>query len=247
MTDHAVYEEQIGAMLDGELSAEEEAALRAHLDECETCRAFLAAMESVYGLAAKDLPEAPDGLAESVMERVRAQAKPQPKKGKVVRFPYKPLAAAAAAALVLWAGSGLLGVMRPKGMSAAAPAAAGGMMETDPTTADGAAETEAAAEGPMLFASDAVNSAVQSAGALSLDADTPMAEFAADAGAAPTLTIRDTEIRLNEEMVTLEDLPEALEALGAEETGVALDVDGADAGIVKAVNELLAEREIPVL
>ena len=245
MTDHAVYEEQICAMLDGELSAEEEASLRAHLDECETCRAFLAAMEAVYGLSAKDLPEAPADLAETVMERVRAQAEPQPKKGKVVRFPYKPLAAAAAAALVLWAGSGLLGALRPKGaMSAAAPAAASGAVQTySVATADEAAEEEApeASESAIY----GTNGAAGSANAPIFDAAAPMEEFARDAGEAPTLMIRGTQILLDGESVAPEELPEALEAVGKK--GVHLEYEDADAETAEAVEALLAQREIPVL
>ncbi|HEX2040182.1 MAG TPA: zf-HC2 domain-containing protein [Acidimicrobiales bacterium] len=40
----------ISALLDGELSAEEEAVVRAHLDECAACREELAAVERVRRL-----------------------------------------------------------------------------------------------------------------------------------------------------------------------------------------------------
>ena len=65
MTDHTVFEERICAMLDGELSDGEAAELRAHLDECPECRAFLDAMKAVYGLSAKELPEAPPELSKN--------------------------------------------------------------------------------------------------------------------------------------------------------------------------------------
>ena len=74
MTDHTVFEERICAMLDGELSDGEAAELRAHLDECPECRAFLDAMKAVYGLSAKDLPDAPPELSQDGVGRVRADA-----------------------------------------------------------------------------------------------------------------------------------------------------------------------------
>ena len=99
MTDHTVFEERICAMLDGELSDGEAAELRAHLDECPECRAFLDAMKAVYGLSAKELPEAPPELSKNVMERVRTEAgaAADHPRGRVIRFPFRSLAAAAAA------------------------------------------------------------------------------------------------------------------------------------------------------
>ena len=261
MSDHAIWEERICAALDGELSAAEEAALRAHLDECEDCRAFYAAMEAVGGLAGRDLPEAPADFSAKVMERVRAEAKKERKKPKVVRFPYKPLAAAAAAALVLWAGSGLLGALRPKGASSAAPAAAGGAMQAySVTAADEAAPAESVpeapeAEEPMLFASNSTYGAVEEESLPEPAGEMPMADFdaaapaaqARDAGAPPCLTLRGDEIDLDGETLTLEELAEHLEALDAAETGVTLELDGADDETAQAVCQLLEGLAIPVL
>ena len=129
MTDHTVFEERICAMLDGELSDGEAAELRAHLDECPECRAFLDAMKAVYGLSAKELPEAPPELSKNVMERVRTEAgaAADHPRGRVIRFPFRSLAAAAAAALVLWAGARSLPAFRAK--SAAPQAAAAGLAQ----------------------------------------------------------------------------------------------------------------------
>ena len=264
MTDHAGFEEQICALLDGELSAAEEAALRAHLDECADCRAFLAAMEAVYGLTAKDLPEAPADLTQNVMTRVRAEAGKTKKPGKVLRFPVRPLAAAAAAALVLWAGARALPMFSPKGMSASAPAAAGGAetagstVTSDSTVAaDMAVPEEAPPEAAMnesaLFAAEnkaAVygDAAPEEVGETEAAA-APMAPDAGarDVGAAPTITIRGSEILFGERAVTLEELGERLREADAGQTGAELVFDAPDEATAEAVSELLRSMEIPVL
>ena len=123
MADHGFFEELICAGLDGELTAEQQAALDAHLAECEQCRAFRDALEAVEGVSTRHLPDPPAELTANVMAAVRAQAK-QKKKGKILAFPGRSLAVAAAAALVLWAGVRATNLFRPKGMASAAPMAA---------------------------------------------------------------------------------------------------------------------------
>ena len=53
------YEELIGAALDGEITAEEDKELRAHLESCEACRSFYEAMQAISGTddALGDVPE----------------------------------------------------------------------------------------------------------------------------------------------------------------------------------------------
>lgn len=143
MADHGYYEELITARLDGELTAEESAALDAHLAVCPRCRAFRAAMEELSSLAEKDLAPPPPELKENVMAAVRAAAPAEKKKGKLLRFPARSIAVAAAAALVLWTGARLFA---PKGssmasMTAAAPQAAEEYMTAG--TARGAEAPEA--------------------------------------------------------------------------------------------------------
>ena len=116
MTDHGYFEELITAGLDGELSQDEARELRAHLETCERCRNFKAAMEAVGGLAERDLPAPPAGLKENVMAAVRAAGQNK-KKGRIIPFPVRGIAVAAAAALVVLAGTR---VLAPKGSSAAA-------------------------------------------------------------------------------------------------------------------------------
>ena len=116
------FEELIGAALDGELTGAEEAALRAHLAECEACRAFAAALEAVSGAAERGLPPPPAELTEKIMGAVRGEAAKK-KTGKLVPIARwaRPAALAAAAALVLWAGCRVSHIRM--GSSAAAPAA----------------------------------------------------------------------------------------------------------------------------
>ena len=256
MTDHAKYEEQICALLDGELSEGEEAELRAHLNECEECRAFLAAMQAVYGASARDLPEAPGTLVSDVMAKVRAEAGAK-KRGKVVRFPLKSLAAAAAAALVLWAGARSLPMFRAK---SAAPAAESAGM-TSAVSADAvSAEPEAKAAGAavagetggaVLFSAESREEAPEAAAAPEEIAENesfmapqaPAPANARDAGAPAEITIRGTQVLLDGEDVTLDELAAHLEEM----TDVSLVCDGADDGTETAVRELLAERNIQVI
>ena len=60
MADHGFFEELICAGLDGELTAEQQAALDAHLAECEQCRAFRDALEAVEGVSTPPLGFAPE-------------------------------------------------------------------------------------------------------------------------------------------------------------------------------------------
>ena len=73
-------------------------------------------MEAVAGLTDRDLPAPPPALKENVMAAVRANP-PEKKKGRILSFPLRSIAAAAALALVLWAGAR---VIVPKGSAGSA-------------------------------------------------------------------------------------------------------------------------------
>lgn len=234
MTDHTVFEERICAMLDGELSDGEAAELRAHLDECPECRAFLDAMKAVYGLSAKELPEAPPELSKNVMERVLAEAgaAADHPRGRVIRFPFRSLAAAAAAALVLWAGARSLPAFRAK---SAAP------------QADEAVEEEAVSSEPEAYG--AVN------GGMLFDSENPLSAPAAEAApeeglpasrAVPTVTVHGTALLWNGEPLTLSELEDKLSGAGDYPDGVELALEEPDPETESAVRALLGALNIPV-
>ena len=175
MADCGYFEELISAQLDGELTEREEEALRAHLETCESCRAYRDALRAVAGAEA-DLPAPPAELTGRIMDAVRREAAPK-KTAKIVPFSryVRTAALAAAAALVIWAG---FRVVSPKGATSAVPQAAMSM------AADAGA---AAAEELYDAAVPAENTSVTAA-----EPETPAAGgatnglFAAAAAPAPT-------------------------------------------------------------
>ena len=95
------YLEWISARLDGELSGEEERELEEHLAQCPACRAIegrLAALrDSLQSL--EEIP-APEGFAQGVMDRVRAE-RSRPKVVSLFKRPqFKALAGLAACAVL---------------------------------------------------------------------------------------------------------------------------------------------------
>ena len=116
----------LSAFLDGELGENERAALLAHLETCEACRAELAALAAVHEALADetDYP-APEGFADGVMARVRAEGARRSSPRVWKRW----AGLAACAAVIVLAASVLPNALRPKETAAsqaltAAPAAA---------------------------------------------------------------------------------------------------------------------------
>lgn len=72
------YLELISAGLDGELTAEESAALEAHLAQCSACRAAQEELAALQAQVAALRAEPPADLTEQIMARVRAEAAPIP-------------------------------------------------------------------------------------------------------------------------------------------------------------------------
>ena len=117
------YEELIGAALDGEITAEEDKELRAHLESCEACRSFYEAMQAISGTD-DALGDAPENFTANVMARVHEAAapaeKPAKKKASIQRLVTRCGALAAAAAVAIWAGVSFSGTFAAKGASSTA-------------------------------------------------------------------------------------------------------------------------------
>lgn len=117
------YEELIGAALDGEITAEEDKELRAHLESCEACRSFYEAMQAISGTD-DALGDVPENFTTNVMARVHEAAapaeKPAKKKASIQRLVTRCGALAAAAAVAIWAGVTFSGTFAAKGASSTA-------------------------------------------------------------------------------------------------------------------------------
>ena len=187
------YCENFAALLDpfvdGELSPDEMARVQAHLDGCPACRAYVddaLAIRAAFPNA--EDTELPDGFAESVMARIRAEAASQaeaaPQK-KTSRPWLKALASlAACCAIVLLAAPMFSHSSKTEAAPAEAPAAA----------ADTAASTERAMEFALTEEAPAGESAEESredlASSKLYDA-APSPSAAADSGVTAYFTEAD--------------------------------------------------------
>lgn len=152
------YEELIGAALDGEITAEEDKKLRAHLESCEACRSFYEAMQAISGTD-DALGDVPENFTANVMVRVHEAAapaeKPAKKKASIQRLVTRYGALAAAAAVAIWAGVTFSGTFAAKGASSAAREESGIAMysaEEDSVETETPAEAPAAPAGGRMMA-----------------------------------------------------------------------------------------------
>lgn len=100
--------ELISAGVDGELTAEETRILEEHLDHCQACRALLEELRSIHEeMPGLNVP-VPTGLAEGVMERVRAEKVVPMKPVRSARKRWRTWAASAAVFAVMLLGAGTL-------------------------------------------------------------------------------------------------------------------------------------------
>lgn len=187
------YCENFAALLDpfvdGELSPDEMARVQAHLDGCPACRAYVDDALAIRASFpdAEDTP-VPDGFAESVMARIRAEAASQAEAApqKNTSRPWlKALASlAACCAIVLLAAPMFSHSSKTEAAPAEAPAAA----------ADTAASTERAMEFALTEEAPAGESAEESredlASSKLYDA-APSPSAAADSGATAYFTEAD--------------------------------------------------------
>ena len=97
MNDCAVIQEMISAMLDGELSENERAAVEAHILNCSECAAMYADFAALSEETGEMLAEVPDSLHDKIMKGVRTSRKPK----KSVLITLRPYVSAAACLVVI--------------------------------------------------------------------------------------------------------------------------------------------------
>lgn len=186
------YEELIGAALDGEITAEEDKELRAHLESCEACRSFYEAMQAISGTD-EALGDVPENFTANVMARVHETAasaeKPAKKKASIQRLVTRYGALAAAAAVAIWAGVTFGGTFAAKSADSTSSNAPEIAMYS---AAEDSAETETPAEAP----------AAPAGGRMMAAAPESAAANDADGGTAVTVT---AENGASDDAVTLPD------------------------------------------
>lgn len=182
------YEELIGAAIDGEITAEEDKELRAHLESCEACRNFYEAMQAISGTD-DALGDVPEDFTANVMARVHEAAapaeKPVKRKAGIARLVTRYGALAAAAAVAIWAGVTFGGTFAAKGADSTSSNAPEIAMYS---AAEDSAETETPAEAPAAPAGGRMMAAAP--------------ESAADGGVTVTVT---AEKGAADDAVTLPD------------------------------------------
>lgn len=105
MSDCERNRELISLMLDGELTAEQEAGLRTHIASCDECRRVYEAFQVLSEAVSEDLSEPPEMLAKGVMFKIRNQKKHR----KFVYGKFTAIAACLAVLLFSAAKFGFLG------------------------------------------------------------------------------------------------------------------------------------------
>ena len=159
------YEELIGAALDGEITAEEDKELRAHLESCEACQSFYEAMQAISGTD-DALGDVPENFTANVMARVHETAapaeKPAKKKASIQRLVTRCGALAAAAAVAIWAGVTFSGTFAAKGASSTAREESEIAMYS---AAEDSGETDTPAEAPAPAGGRMMAAAPESAAA----------------------------------------------------------------------------------
>jgi anti-sigma factor RsiW len=101
------WREQIGALVLGQLSEDEDAAMRAHLDGCPECRAEAAALAPLGELLAladptrlDEQPAPPRDLGRRVARRIESERRERRRRRLRIALPVSAAAAAATAAVI---------------------------------------------------------------------------------------------------------------------------------------------------
>ena len=141
------YQELISRMVDGELTAREEADLADHIESCTACAALFHAFSAISEQIGGDLEEAPLDLRENVMAEIRREE--IRKKNRIPTIFRAVMSTAACAAIVFGVYLGVTLTKKAQISTAAyqdAPAAAEERMVLAAESAPEALETEEAAE-----------------------------------------------------------------------------------------------------
>ena len=224
------YCETFAALLDpfvdGELSPDEMARVQAHLDACPACRAYVDDALAIRAAFpdAEDTP-VPDGFAESVMARIRAETVSQKRKNR----PWlKALASlAACCAIVLLAAPMFSHGSKTEAAPAEAPAAAAASTERAMGFANTAEEAPAEESREDLASSKLYDAApapsAADSGATEADATSWLTLTAEEAGSllADFTPVEETETELRYELTSseLESLLTALSEAGIVPSG----------------------------
>ncbi len=133
MNKHEHYQELISRLLDEDtsLTAEENAALQAHLAECAECTAMYEAFSALSGFVGGELEEPPESLRENVMAEIRRE---EIRRRNRRAFGWTGFAAAAAV-LALVVGFAPRGLQREAESPVLAAQASGGVIYEEPAAA----------------------------------------------------------------------------------------------------------------
>lgn len=176
MSDCDKYIEMISAMVDGELTAEQEAELRTHIDQCGECARVYDAFLGISDALAEDLIAPPETLAKGVMYKIKMQ-----KKGGN-RFAFGRYTAIAACLALILFGASHFGLLDGLNMGSNAPAAMSkaadeSMYAMDATLGDTASD-EGAASGTEENNEEVAGQSILTAGAPSIEnADGTVLQF----------------------------------------------------------------------
>ena len=99
MTGHEEWYERVSALADGELSGEETAEVRAHMERCPDCADLYAALLEVSEAIRAETEDVPDTLHDGIMAKVRMAEKAQKTQNKIIRL--RPIMTMAACLVVL--------------------------------------------------------------------------------------------------------------------------------------------------
>lgn len=148
------YRELISRLMDGDLSPDEEKALKAHIENCEDCRKLYAAFASLSSALSGDLEEPPEDMKDNIMASIGA-----PVLKPVVRISHWKtwLAASACLALVLAGavGSGLFSRSGSAASLSAVSSFADSSADTVPPAETAAAESlDPQADGDAAFTAE---------------------------------------------------------------------------------------------